>query len=669
MLAKWGFSKKLVLFMSFITFLSVASCGAMSYYFTATVMTRLTDKSLEDEVESVRQAIQALSDDTTDRIQKLAEFWTKDATARLKVLPTNQTVDAENQDTHEQLKVSIPSVSIDGKPLFSSTSWTDRASTESGLDLEASIFLLSDQGMVQAATSLKKSDGTRAFGTFIAAGSPVYQAIASGKAYSSRTLVLGRWFVSSYQPLMNNGKLIGAVLLGIPDTGTEKILTSLKTKKLLESGYFFILDSTGTMVLHPTRAGKSMLAEKDAYGRFIYKEMLEKKDGRIEYRQPESIHHSAQDKIAIYHYFPSMGWCVVASLTTAETKSTLTQLRQIIFGAMAISTILMVLITSIFGRRVSNRFQQVLVDLAKSSSAVQRGASELGQSSETLADSSNQQAVSLQNTMKTLQRVRDNTGTNLHTTQETTELSQTMAESAETGKAVLDDLSLAISDIAQQNMIANQKMSDSNDKISSIVKMITNLKEKTNVINEIVFQTKLLSFNASIEAARAGEQGKGFAVVAEEVGRLAAHSGRVANEISTSIEESSRLVTTIIDAAQMQIEELSASAEERTQHGVDVNSACRSTFETILSQITTLHQSVQAIGSASAAQAKGLDGISSAMTQMEQITERSASFATESHSLGQILGESSQRLEESVESLALFIHGSKSDDAPKSKAS
>ncbi len=45
--------------------------------------------------------------------------------------------------------------------------------------------------------------------------------------------------------------------------------------------------------------------------------------------------------------------------------------------------------------------------------------------------------------------------------------------------------------------------------------------DKTKVINDIVFQTKRLSFNASVEAARAGEHGKGFAVVAEEVGNLA----------------------------------------------------------------------------------------------------------------------------------------------------
>jgi methyl-accepting chemotaxis protein len=66
-----------------------------------------------------------------------------------------------------------------------------------------------------------------------------------------------------------------------------------------------------------------------------------------------------------------------------------------------------------------------------------------------------------------------------------------------------------------------EKVTDGNQQIVGIVGMIQEIGNKTKIINDIVFQTKLLSFNASVEAARAGEQGKGFAVVASEVGSLA----------------------------------------------------------------------------------------------------------------------------------------------------
>ena len=57
--------------------------------------------------------------------------------------------------------------------------------------------------------------------------------------------------------------------------------------------------------------------------------------------------------------------------------------------------------------------------------------------------------------------------------------------------------------------------------LNDVLEAFNMIEAKTKVINEIAFQTKLLSFNASVEAARAGESGKGFSVVAEEVGKLA----------------------------------------------------------------------------------------------------------------------------------------------------
>ncbi len=83
--------------------------------------------------------------------------------------------------------------------------------------------------------------------------------------------------------------------------------------------------------------------------------------------------------------------------------------------------------------------------------------------------------------------------------------------------------------------------------INSLKEVIQSVSDKTNIINDIVFQTKLLSFNASVEAARAGENGKGFAVVAEEIGNLAETSGKAAADINVIIGESQKKVVEVIE--------------------------------------------------------------------------------------------------------------------------
>ncbi|MCS6837613.1 MAG: methyl-accepting chemotaxis protein [Bdellovibrionaceae bacterium] len=77
--------------------------------------------------------------------------------------------------------------------------------------------------------------------------------------------------------------------------------------------------------------------------------------------------------------------------------------------------------------------------------------------------------------------------------------------------------------------------------------------EKIGSIRNIVFQTKLLSFNASIEAARAGDHGKGFAVVATEIGNLANMSSQLNAEIERLVNEISNNWTTKINQSQKEV--------------------------------------------------------------------------------------------------------------------
>ena len=120
----------------------------------------------------------------------------------------------------------------------------------------------------------------------------------------------------------------------------------------------------------------------------------------------------------------------------------------------------------------------------------------------------------------------------------------------ETSQKSVENMVSSIQNI--QNVVI--KISDTiirtNNDFNSISQLMQAIDDKTAVINDIVFQTKLLSFNASVEAARAGESGKGFAVVAEEIGKLAEMSGNASYEISRMLEDSINQVNTITNLSQ-----------------------------------------------------------------------------------------------------------------------
>ena len=101
---------------------------------------------------------------------------------------------------------------------------------------------------------------------------------------------------------------------------------------------------------------------------------------------------------------------------------------------------------------------------------------------------------------------------------------------------------------AMDDMVTSMNsIKEVNGRLTNMAHIINEISKKTVVINDIVFKTQLLSFNASIEAARAGVHGKGFAVVAEEVGKLAQLSGEASNEIDSLLIKSNKDVSSILE--------------------------------------------------------------------------------------------------------------------------
>jgi methyl-accepting chemotaxis protein len=178
-----------------------------------------------------------------------------------------------------------------------------------------------------------------------------------------------------------------------------------------------------------------------------------------------------------------------------------------------------------------------------------------------------------------------------------------------------------------------------NKQIREIVQVISEIGEKTKVINDIVFQTKLLSFNASVEAARAGEHGKGFAVVAEEVGNLAQMSGRSAKEISDMLESGIKKVHEIVDQSNQRVSRLMESGKSKISEGFEQSRTCGEKIDDIVSNIGKVDHMTTDLNSAVVEQTNGTTEISKAVQLFSQSTEQNAQISNEAHAISSELND------------------------------
>lgn len=165
---------------------------------------------------------------------------------------------------------------------------------------------------------------------------------------------------------------------------------------------------------------------------------------------------------------------------------------------------------------------------------------------------------------------------------------------------------------------AMQNILESNERIEKLVKIIEQVAEKTEVIDEIVFKTQLLSFNASVEAERAGEHGRGFAVVAQEVGNLAQMSGKAATEIASIVKNSIR-----------EADQVAAENKERVEKGGDLVAQTRDKTSGVLNRITEILHATDQIVAASKEQSQGISEITKSINMLSQSSGNNSSEKNE----------------------------------------
>jgi methyl-accepting chemotaxis protein len=205
----------------------------------------------------------------------------------------------------------------------------------------------------------------------------------------------------------------------------------------------------------------------------------------------------------------------------------------------------------------------------------------MSESVQNLANKANQQAASLEETAAAVEEI--------------TSITRNNADNA----AKMSQLGNQVKIEVNNGMNLASKTSESMDDINA---QVTAINEAITVIDQIAFQTNILSLNAAVEAATAGEAGKGFAVVAQEVRNLASRSAEAANEIKTLVE----------------------SAASKANEGKTVSDEMIKGYQSLNENFNETIQLIEDVSRASKEQMSGIEQINDAVTTLDKVTQENA---------------------------------------------
>jgi len=233
---------------------------------------------------------------------------------------------------------------------------------------------------------------------------------------------------------------------------------------------------------------------------------------------------------------------------------------------------------------------KMLCDNLKTGHALKENSTKLSDITTQLSDSTNTQAASLEQTAASLEELTESMNNN--------ESSMTQMSSNAT---------------ALQNSIINgQQLANKTASSMDLINEQTNaIAEAITIIDQIAFQTNILSLNAAVEAATAGESGKGFAVVAQEVRNLASRSAEAAREIKDLVEN-----------ATTKTNEGKSIANKMITGYEDLNANVHKTADIIEDVITNFKEQLSGIGQ-----------INDTVAGLDKRTQNNATIASNAHKI------------------------------------